>query len=140
MVDEPVPRADAPPTDEAGLDAELEPDETRDFEPADEVSELRERVTSVLMRIELRPDAPLPSPDPVRVMDMRHPDPAMAELEMAGAGEAAGYAPVPMGTPDAARRAEAVDPNDPGTWARTPRNAPCPCGSGKKYKHCHGRA
>ncbi|MFQ5775603.1 MAG: SEC-C metal-binding domain-containing protein, partial [Kiloniellaceae bacterium] len=20
-----------------------------------------------------------------------------------------------------------------------PRNAPCPCGSGKKYKHCHGR-
>ena len=23
---------------------------------------------------------------------------------------------------------------------RTPRNAPCPCGSGKKYKHCHGRA
>ena len=24
-------------------------------------------------------------------------------------------------------------------FARTPRNAPCPCGSGKKYKHCHGR-
>jgi preprotein translocase subunit SecA len=24
-------------------------------------------------------------------------------------------------------------------WAGTPRNAPCPCGSGKKYKHCHGR-
>ncbi|MGB1069786.1 MAG: SEC-C metal-binding domain-containing protein, partial [Henriciella sp.] len=24
-------------------------------------------------------------------------------------------------------------------WSRTPRNAPCPCGSGKKYKHCHGR-
>jgi preprotein translocase subunit SecA len=22
---------------------------------------------------------------------------------------------------------------------KTPRNAPCPCGSGKKYKHCHGR-
>lgn len=28
--------------------------------------------------------------------------------------------------------------NDPETWAHTPRNAPCPCGSGKKYKHCHG--
>ncbi len=25
-------------------------------------------------------------------------------------------------------------------WSRTPRNAPCPCGSGKKYKMCHGRA
>jgi preprotein translocase subunit SecA len=104
------------------------------------LADLRERVTSMLMRIELRPDAPLPSPEPVRVMDMRHPDPAMAELEMAGEGDVGGYAPVPMATGDAARRAEAVDPNDPTTWSRTPRNAPCPCGSGKKYKHCHGRA
>jgi preprotein translocase subunit SecA len=30
------------------------------------------------------------------------------------------------------------DQNDPATWANTQRNAPCPCGSGKKYKHCHG--
>ena len=50
------------------------------------LAELRERVTSLLMRIELQPDAPLPSPEPVRVMDMRHPEPAMAELEMAGEG------------------------------------------------------
>ncbi|MEN0077165.1 MAG: SEC-C metal-binding domain-containing protein, partial [Paracraurococcus sp.] len=103
------------------------------------LAELRERVTSLLMRIELQPDAPLPSPEPVRVMDMRHPEPAMAELEMAGEG-GPGYEPVPMGTADAPRRAEAVDPADPSTWSRTARNAPCPCGSGKKYKHCHGRA
>lgn len=32
-----------------------------------------------------------------------------------------------------------VDANDPSTWGRVPRNAPCPCGSGKKYKHCHGK-
>ncbi len=32
------------------------------------------------------------------------------------------------------------NPNDPSTWVHTPRNAPCPCGSGKKYKHCHGSA
>jgi preprotein translocase subunit SecA len=25
-------------------------------------------------------------------------------------------------------------------WDKTPRNAPCPCGSGKKYKLCHGKA
>lgn len=42
------------------------------------------------------------------------------------------------------------DPNNPGMvedeslvgaqdWRNTPRNAPCPCGSGKRYKHCHGR-
>ncbi|MEM7740180.1 MAG: SEC-C metal-binding domain-containing protein, partial [Pseudomonadota bacterium] len=39
----------------------------------------------------------------------------------------------------AAREAKAIDPNDPSTWGRVSRNAPCPCGSGKKYKHCHGR-
>ena len=33
----------------------------------------------------------------------------------------------------------AAGPADPSTWHHTPRNAPCPCGSGKKYKHCHGR-
>lgn len=32
----------------------------------------------------------------------------------------------------------AVDPNDPRSWGKVSRNAPCPCGSGKKYKHCHG--
>ena len=31
------------------------------------------------------------------------------------------------------------DKNDPTTWGKVPRNAPCPCGSGKKYKHCHGK-
>lgn len=30
------------------------------------------------------------------------------------------------------------DKNDPTTWGKVQRNAPCPCGSGKKYKHCHG--
>ncbi|MFP4097751.1 MAG: preprotein translocase subunit SecA [Alphaproteobacteria bacterium] len=31
------------------------------------------------------------------------------------------------------------DPDDPKTWIGTPRNAACPCGSGKKFKHCHGK-
>ena len=30
------------------------------------------------------------------------------------------------------------DPDDPKTWGRIGRNEPCPCGSGKKFKHCHG--
>jgi preprotein translocase subunit SecA len=30
------------------------------------------------------------------------------------------------------------DPNDPATWGRVGRNEDCPCGSGKKFKHCHG--
>jgi preprotein translocase subunit SecA len=32
-----------------------------------------------------------------------------------------------------------IDPNDPETWGRVPRNSACPCGSGKKFKHCHGK-
>ena len=31
-----------------------------------------------------------------------------------------------------------IDPNDPSTWGKVSRNATCPCGSGKKYKRCHG--
>jgi preprotein translocase subunit SecA len=26
-----------------------------------------------------------------------------------------------------------------GDWGKVPRNAPCPCGSGKKFKQCHGQ-
>jgi preprotein translocase subunit SecA len=32
-----------------------------------------------------------------------------------------------------------MDPGDPESWGKVPRNAPCPCGSGKKFKQCHGR-
>ena len=33
---------------------------------------------------------------------------------------------------------EGFDENDPSTWGNPGRNDPCPCGSGKKFKHCHG--
>ena len=37
-------------------------------------------------------------------------------------------------------RNAAFDQNDPATWAATTsRNALCPCGSGQKYKYCHGK-
>ena len=35
--------------------------------------------------------------------------------------------------------ADLIDPHAPETWGKVPRNAACPCGSGKKYKHCHGK-
>ncbi|GGY39615.1 preprotein translocase subunit SecA [Parvularcula lutaonensis] len=38
----------------------------------------------------------------------------------------------------AQRASKAVRADDPSTWGRVSRNAPCPCGSGKKFKHCHG--
>ncbi len=49
------------------------------------------------------------------------------------AGAAAGAA-LPVGEP-----LEGFDENDPSTWGNPGRNELCPCGSGKKFKHCHGR-
>ena len=91
------------------------------------LEDLRERVTSLMMRVELRPEDPLPMPEPIRITDMRHPAPDGGEYDAQGD---VALAP---------RRGDAVDPNNPASWAATPRNAPCPCNSGKKYKHCHGR-
>jgi preprotein translocase subunit SecA len=98
------------------------------------LDELKERVTLMLARVELSPEAP-PAADfqpRQQVMYESHPEPesALAELGVGDSMLAAGPAPV---------RQEAVDPNDPSTWRNSPRNAPCPCGSGKKFKHCHGK-
>ena len=38
-----------------------------------------------------------------------------------------------------AAAAPAFDENDPNTWGAPARNDPCPCGSGEKFKHCHGK-
>ncbi|MEO1139744.1 MAG: SEC-C metal-binding domain-containing protein, partial [Pseudomonadota bacterium] len=44
-------------------------------------------------------------------------------------------------TPDTPTKGSAAgfDENDRSTWGNPGRNEPCPCGSGKKFKHCHGR-
>ena len=44
-------------------------------------------------------------------------------------------APTPVFKPNVTE----FDKNDPSTWGKIARNDLCPCGSGKKYKHCHGR-
>jgi preprotein translocase subunit SecA len=58
-------------------------------------------------------------------------DPAFAGVEDENSSRRNAGGVTPM------RRAT-FDQNDPATWSATQRNAPCPCGSGKKYKHCHG--
>ena len=35
---------------------------------------------------------------------------------------------------------DGFDRHNPRTWGKVSRNAPCPCGSGKKFKYCHGAA
>jgi preprotein translocase subunit SecA len=99
------------------------------------LDELKERVTTMLSRVELAPE-PIAQPVPMQMMEL-HPAPVPAfagEPEMALEGASA-----PMAIAAQPMRSDAVDPNDPATWRNASRNAPCPCGSGKKYKHCHGR-
>jgi preprotein translocase subunit SecA len=96
--------------------------------------ELKERVTSMLARVELAPERPMAPPPMMRMMES-HAEPESALMSELALAEPA---PPPRMTTAPSRTPE-VNPNDETTWAATPRNALCPCGSGKKYKHCHGR-
>ncbi len=116
--------------------------------------EVRQEVTQILSLIELRTQD-VPPPEEVNAGEMPHEmhesreDPALvgAEPEMAGAdplgltspreatAERVQRQPARNAPPEGIRQ----DPRDPATWGKVARNAPCPCGSGKKYKHCHGK-
>ena len=50
----------------------------------------------------------------------------------------AGAAPAALASSTAPARAN-FDESDPKTWGSPSRNEPCPCGSGEKFKHCHGK-
>ena len=101
-------------------------------------AKFREVVTGVLMHLQIRveeQEAAIPEPQAPKNIRESRSDPALA-----------GTGPDPVDTGPAggvtvmSRKAAAdVDPNNPSTWGKVPRNAPCPCGSGKKYKHCHGK-
>ena len=122
---------------------------------------LREAVTAQLMRVEIMA-APPPDqqPAPLPTMEAHKIDPTTGEDEMAlamagaetlarhgigagaalGAGAAVG-AGVASQASAAARAPQAAprNPQDPTSWGKVGRNETCPCGSGKKFKHCHGR-
>ena len=86
---------------------------------------LREAVTAQMMRVELVRDAS--PPQPPQTMEPHHIDATTGDDEFAG-GNASGLQVAP----------DDRDPTNPETWGRVGRNEACPCGSGKKYKHCHG--
>jgi preprotein translocase subunit SecA len=96
------------------------------------LEDLKERVTQLLSHVVV---GSAPPPAPVPVMTEVHPAPQqLVGAEAAPAGRPA----VPAGLVQPYREDE-IDPERPETWGATPRNAPCPCGSGKKYKYCHGK-
>ncbi len=95
---------------------------------------LREGVTSKLMRVEIVSAPPPDEQANLPYMEAHKVDPLTGEdqMELAEA-----YAPALAG--NGTERAVERNPNDPTSWGKVGRNEACPCGSGKKYKHCHGR-
>ncbi|MBO6758275.1 MAG: preprotein translocase subunit SecA [Roseibium sp.] len=91
------------------------------------LAQLRQVTTAQLLRVELVQEQPSPfaTPEPLPEMHASHIDPLTGEDEMARAD-----ARIPA--------SGARDPNRPSTWGKVGRNETCPCGSGKKFKHCHG--
>jgi preprotein translocase subunit SecA len=90
---------------------------------SDLLSALRQDVVRYIMRVQVETPPPMPE---------------MPALEPVLPGDASiDPANIPAATP-AGKSAATLDPNDPTTWGKVARNAPCPCGSDKKYKHCHG--
>jgi preprotein translocase subunit SecA len=102
-----------------------------------------ETVTSQLMRVEVSFEAPPSAPTELPPMNMIHPEPEA----IGGGGDqavleglnsrlaAADFSPRAMAASETATKR---DPGNPASWGKVGRNETCPCGSGKKYKHCHG--
>jgi len=95
--------------------------------------DLRQNVTRWLMTVEFHFEAPEVAPPPRGGLVEEHMDPLTGQNEMAGRFAQA----LPDGLSAEQRQALPVSAL-PAGWERTSRNAPCPCGSGKKFKHCHG--
>ncbi len=94
------------------------------------IGNLREGVTAQLMRVEIVQQQPEEPPLPY--MEAHKIDPQTGEDEV---GAQARLVPAMAGNGGGAAR----DPQNPASWGKVGRNENCPCGSGKKYKHCHGR-
>ncbi|RWO60918.1 preprotein translocase subunit SecA [Mesorhizobium sp.] len=95
---------------------------------------LRQAVTAQLMRVELVRQAAEAPPPEAPDMFGSHLDGTTGEDDFDG-GETGLL--VRQET-HATVAPENRDPQNPATWGKVGRNEACPCGSGKKYKHCHG--
>ncbi len=97
--------------------------------------ELRKNVTQQMMLLELKAESESPEglmedlpEEPLPEMEMHHQDLTQSPLELVGAAGAVGAMDAQVIENPAAIKSDKI-----------PRNAPCFCGSGKKYKHCHGK-
>ncbi|MDP1875455.1 preprotein translocase subunit SecA [Phenylobacterium sp.] len=93
------------------------------------LTDLRHNVTKWMMTVVIQEEQPAPPVQPERLVEV-HLDPLTGE-------NAATAGALPSGMSREQREALPIS-SLPAGWEQTGRNAPCPCGSGKKFKHCHG--
>ncbi|WP_417320802.1 preprotein translocase subunit SecA [Emcibacter sp.] len=86
----------------------------------DMLSRTRENVVMLMSHIQIHREDPVPDlPEPeLEGLQTSHIDATTGENDAYSGG---------------------INPRDPKTWSSVPRNSPCPCGSGEKYKNCHGK-
>jgi preprotein translocase subunit SecA len=107
------------------------------------IAQWHEAVTAQMTRVEVRFQAPEPPPPP---MQFQHLDPRTGDnespfgeiAEPVDSGPFAALSVAATAAPALGGVAER-DPKNPASWGKIGRNEPCPCGSGKKFKHCHGQ-
>jgi preprotein translocase subunit SecA len=104
------------------------------------VARLREAVSGQLAHVELAKPDQVPPLEGAELppMEAHHTNPMTGEDEFALETVNAGGNGREAAKPVRAKKAAGANPTDPSTWGKVQRNAVCPCGSGKKYKHCHG--
>jgi preprotein translocase subunit SecA len=107
------------------------------------LGQLRETVAGVLAHMEVQvssgesPEEAVPMPRAPTRMTEIHADPGAGESGL-GLGYENGGGVQTAVRPRSRQAAAGLDPKDPQSWGKVSRNAACPCGSGKKFKHCHG--
>jgi len=98
------------------------------------IDEINKKVVSTLMKVQI----PVPDPDRVREAEQRRTDMSRMSASRPGeeAADAGQQAAIAAGQ-NVSRQPRRVEPVH--VAPKVGRNEPCPCGSGKKYKNCHGK-
>ena len=125
------------------------------------LTNLRTATTGQLMHVQIQQQEPALQPQELPPLEVHHIDPTTGEDEFGGNEVPAGHRQAlrgasengagedesalatmlatPKPEPVRNRPTGKIDPKNPATWGKVSRNESCPCGSGKKYKHCHGK-
>lgn len=95
---------------------------------------LKERVTTIVCRTNIKVDAleAMQASESKTRMREVHERPDSLVGKDSSASDNNNHAPFRYSKDN-------VDPSNPNTWGKVARNDSCPCGSGKKFKHCHGK-